>query len=305
MKRVATAPFTVSQLIPGPQGDQGNPGSTGAVGPYIYMTKFLNDPIGTVYYNGKGSTHPYANITYYNGLWYRFTSTANNGQMTKTASSKVPSADTGSNGHWTVANNPAFIATEIIFSERGYIELLQSQSIKVMDESGQWAKMVIDATGITQYDYDEQGNKTAFLRIDRGTIGYYKADGTAIWQLGAAGVINIFGSSNNGWVPKSLYKLGTAATASTTAAKMTTSFVGTTYYQLTSKTSTNPKDLGYTQKSASLAGAAIDDGYYCSPGPPMETVKEVDDESSYYTRTILHYVSGYLTETLTVTWLKP
>ena len=197
--------------------------------------------------------------------------------------------------------NARFIASEVIFSERGFIQLLQSQSIKVMDETANLAKMVISKSGITQYDYDESGNVTAFMRIDRGTIGYYKADGTAIWQLGAAGVINIL-SSNNGWVPKSLYKLGTDATASQTVAKRTTNFAGTTYYVLTSKASTNTKELGYTQKSASVSGAAIDDGYYCSPGPPMETIRETDDDTGLMSRIMLHYVGGYLKDSLTITW---
>lgn len=175
MKRVATAPFTVSQLIPGPQGDQGDPGSTGPVGPYVLMTKWeedLENATSITYWSGKESGAPYKNMTYYNGLWYGCKS-----KYTRTASSNntPPSSLTS---RWEVAVNFKIIASEVIFSERGYIQLLQSQSIKVMDESGQWAKMVIGATGITQYDYDEQGNKTAFLRIDRGTIGYYKADGS-------------------------------------------------------------------------------------------------------------------------------
>ena len=301
MKRVASAPFTVSQLIEGPQGekgDSGSPGATGAVGPYVLMTKWAEDldsATSITYWAGTESNAPYKNLTYYNGLWYACKS-----KYTRTASSNntPPSSLTS---RWTVMQNARFIASEVIFSERGYIELLQSQSIKVMDETAQLAKMIISKSGITQYDYDESGNVTAFMRIDRGTIGYYKADGTAIWQLGAAGVINIL-SSNNGWVPKSLYKLGTAAEASQTAAMKTTNFTGTTYYVLTSKASTNSKELGYTQKSASVAGAAIDDGYYCSPGPPMETIRETDDDTGLMSRIMLHYVGGYLKDSLTITW---
>lgn len=298
MKRVASAPFTVSQLIEGPQGEQGSPGATGAVGPYVLMTKWAEDldsATSITYWAGTESGAPYKNLTYYNGLWYACKS-----KYTRTASSNntPPSSLTS---RWTVMQNARFIASEVIFSERGFIQLLQSQSIKVMDETANLAKMVISKSGITQYDYDESGNVTAFMRIDRGTIGYYKADGTAIWQLGAAGVINIL-SSNNGWVPKSLYKLGTDATASQTVAKRTTNFAGTTYYVLTSKASTNTKELGYTQKSASVSGAAIDDGYYCSPGPPMETIRETDDDTGLMSRIMLHYVGGYLKDSLTITW---
>lgn len=298
MKRVASASFTVSQLIEGPQGEQGSPGATGAVGPWVLLSKWEEDLEGVssvTYWSGKESGAPYKNITYYNGLWYGCKS-----KYTRTASSNntPPSSLTS---RWEVAQNFRIIASEVIFSERGFIQLLQSQSIKVMDETANLAKMVISKSGITQYDYDESGNVTAYMRIDRGTIGYYKADGTAIWQLGAAGVINIL-SSNNGWVPKSLYKLGTDATAPQTAAQRTTNFTGTTYYVLTSKASTNTKELGYTQKSASVSGAAIDDGYYCSPGPPMETIKETDDDTSLMSRIMLHYVGGYLKDSLTITW---
>lgn len=313
MKRVASAPFTVSQLIEGPQGEQGSPGATGAVGPWVLMTKWAEDldsATSITYWAGTESNAPYKNLTYYNGLWYACKS-----KYTRTASSNNtnPASLTS---RWTVMQNFRFIASEVILAERGSIDLLQTMSIRVVKDNK--VALKLDTDGLEQYLYDGAGNMVNFMRFGDGVVGFYDASGNAIWEIDASGNTKFYTrtTATNKYASLPLYRMTSSTVTSLDTACTWVQGQGNknlaataTYYQLTEKASNvTAYNLGYTgtRSTAPTSGEApstltrIPDGYYCTPGYPAQSVALV--ETALYCRMVYHFVGGYCVEKRKYEW---
>ena len=303
MKSVATAPFTVSQLIEGPQGATGDTGPTGAVGPYVFMTKWaedLDNASSITYWAGTESGAPYKNLTYYNGLWY-----ACKKKYIRTASSnnQTPPNKTS---YWTVMTNMRFIASEVILADRGVISLLQSNAIKMMDEQGR-VGLIMSGTLIDIFVYNgTETTATGYMRLGGGAIGYYNNSNEAIWEIGPSGKTTFFNASMaNGWVTRNLHLLHasnlTTAKNNAQASPNAFSSGNGTYYELTSVANSSDSDkLGRTTTNQAVDGVMIPNGYYCLSGAAAQKVSMIDQV--VYTRTVIQYSNGYKVNEYEVTW---
>lgn len=305
MRKVASAPFTVSQLIEGPQGETGDTGPTGKVGPYVLMTKWsedLDNASSITYWAGTESNAPYKNLTYYNGLWYACKS-----KYTRTSSSNT-SPPSSLTSRWTVMSNFRFIASEVILADRGVITLLQSNGIKVPDEQGR-ISLAISGDGFVNYVYNgDDTTPTGYMKLGDGAIGYYKIDGTAIWEIGPSGQTTFFSAAAaNGWRTLKLHLLHSSNvnTAKTNAQQATAYTSGNgTYYQLTSVANSSDSDkIGRTTTNQAVDGVMIPNGFYCISGEAPQKIS-LDNTVVYY-REVLQYSNGFKINSYEVTWQVP
>lgn len=272
----------------------GAAGDEGDRGPYIYQSKWEEDP-STMQYKAQGDAD-YVNCVYYNDLWYIC-------KLSHTHASNKPPTNTT---YWTEMTNMKYVATEVILAQKGSIELFQSMSVKVLDEQ-QRAAMIIDAGGIEQRVYADASATTpsGFMRFTNGTLGYYNANNEAIWEIGASGTTTFFNPSKaDGWRTWRLHYLGTNESTAKANAKQVAAYStdNNTYYEVTSVLSNSySSNIGmYYITQVVHDGIPISDGYYCISSQAMQKVSFT--ETTVYFREVFQFSSGRKINSSEVTW---
>ena len=118
MRKVATTMFTVSR-----QAERGA---------YLHYTKWADlvaAAQNVTFYKGDFD-EPYADITFYNGVWYMCTST----YTVKPTNGNNPSATTN---RWALSANAKFVATEIFFANKALVNNLQVSELVAVNGLGE------------------------------------------------------------------------------------------------------------------------------------------------------------------------
>lgn len=278
----------------------GAAGDEGDRGPYIYQSKWEEDP-STMQYKAQGDAE-YVNCVYYKaqsdseGKWY----------ICKLSHTKSTEGGSLNLNYWTEMDYMKYIATEVILAQKGSIDLFQSMSIKVLDEQ-QRAAMIIDAGGIEQRVYADASADTpsGYMRFTNGTLGYYNANNEAIWEIGASGTTTFFNPSKaDGWRTWRLHYLGTDETTAKANAKQVAAYSSdnNTYYEVTSVLNNSySSNIGmYYTRQVVHDGIPISDGYYCVSSKAMQKVSFTD--TTVYFREVFQFNSGRKINSSEVTW---
>ena len=262
--------------------------SDGKQGAYPRITKWVDDPVGTVYYP---KTNDYYNIVYYKNVYYLCIK-----QHTKTATNN-PQA----NPSCWIASNMKFVASEVILGDQGIFNLLYGQSFIVRRADGTRASE-LDSDSLVFFYND---GVTPAMAIGQDGFTKYTPTGSVAWTFGNDGNINR--QTTDDWRDLKLRFLGTDRLQAETAAKSSTGVLaGCTLVEAKvydkGTTSVNiGYDSGYTVKKNGWTAVIADctpiaDGYYAYNTGAFQ------EPPGNYARFIYHYAGGYLQDKTKVTF---
>ena len=277
----------VVSIVANVQGQKGDKGDAGA------SLRYRKDWLSGVYYVWDSIFRDV--VKHESSYWF----------VNKPSDGTILLGEPGESDDWVEVNNLQFVATELLLSENGTIDLLSSQVLRMFNSRSQLTATLNEDGNGSYVIYDGDTGLPMMNYCYDGYIYRYKPDGSVAWRIGLGGEIekNFTDSWNEFRLVKiNNYPTGTQVTSETT-------FSGhVTYYQFRSGSSGNWSEytqmIFITQSPANPAiqverGNVIPDGWY-TPNFVSEQSSETVGETSYVIN-VLHIINGRIENSLEVT----